>query len=410
MAEVIFGAKTRAQTSPVARVFISSLVCFGLMSSIVFPSIPLGGVDVYLVTLLSPIIFVVVLMCWVKSPIFHCSSLLPITLGLMVCLSSVFSWIYGFSSVNYRDILEAVKYTQFAPYLLVLPFISLAAMNVFHRSIVASSFLVGVIGFCQVLGFANSISYIYLGADSSHIDSVISGLRITLTGSDPNVGGVIASFFAIYFFSLYAEKRKLRFVFFATIFIFFCAMTQSRTALIALLLGLGFYYIFFFKGVFVLKWLALVFSGFFVIFLIFYLDLYYIYLGIQYALDGQNNSLNVRFENLYLAIQRFYESPIFGMGPAKSEFDTTIDSEYALIIQRYGLIGIIVFFFYVLYLFRLSLRNIKSHWGVCLFIFNFMSILVMMTNNVFSGYQLMSLVIFLNMACVINEKMEKPLN
>jgi hypothetical protein len=122
-------------------------------------------------------------------------------------------------------------------------------------------------------------------------------------------------------------------------------------------------------------------------------------------LEGKSNSLNVRFENIYLAAQRFMESPIFGIGPAKSSFDTTIDSEYALIIQRYGLIGIFIFSAYIIYLVKLSLRNLSSHWGVCLFVFVLMSILVMITNNIFSGYQLMSLIILLNIACILNERM-----
>jgi hypothetical protein len=119
---------------------------------------------------------------------------------------------------------------------------------------------------------------------------------------------------------------------------------------------------------------------------------------------GENNSLNVRLENIYMAWQSFLGSPFFGIGPAKSSGDTVIDSEYALIIQRYGLLGIFIFSAYIFYLLRLSLRNLRSHWGRALFIFVLMSTLVMITNNIFSGYQLMSLVIFLNIACILNEK------
>lgn len=395
----------KAELSKGTGMFSAILVSFGLLSAIVLPSIPLGGANVYLVTIFSPIIFVLILVFWLKTPFAHASSLFPIMLGLMVCLSALFSWIVGFSSANGRDIVEAIKYIQFLPYLFMIPFFTPKLLKVFHWAIVCCSVLVLFVGFVQVSGVSHALSYIYLGDNSSHIDSVISGYRITLTGSDPNIGGVIACFFGIYYFSLYSIYRRFWYLIIFILFFYLCFSTQSRTALIAFLFGLSFYYFFYFRGWLLLKVISLSFAVALVVFLVFYLDLSYIYIGIQSALEGKNNSLNVRFENIYLAVQRFMESPVFGVGPAKSSFDTIIDSEYALIIQRYGLVGILIFSAYIIYLVRLALRNLNSHWGVCLFVFLLMSILVMITNNIFSGYQLMSLIVILNITCILNERM-----
>lgn len=395
----------KAELSKGTRMFSAVLISFGLLSAIVFPSIPLGGISVYLVTIFSPVTFVLVLLFWLKAPFAHVSSLFPLMLGMMVCLSALVSWTVGFSSVNGRDIVEAIKYVQFLPYFLMIPFLTSEVLKVFHWAIVSCSILVLIVGFIQVSGVSHAVSYLYLGDNSSHINDVISGYRITLTGSDPNIGGVIASFFGIYYFSLYSVYRRFWYLLIFLLFFYLCFLTQSRTALIALLFGLSFYYFFYFRGILLFKAIILALAIAFVVFLVFYLDLSYIYIGIQYALEGKNNSLNVRFENIYFAVQRFMESPIFGIGPAKSSFDTTIDSEYALIIQRYGLIGIFIFSAYIIYLLRLALRNLSSHWGVCLFVFVLMSMLVMITNNIFSGYQLMSLIILLNIACILNERM-----
>ncbi|RBP20321.1 O-antigen ligase-like membrane protein [Marinobacter pelagius] len=380
------------------------IISFGLLSAITLPPVPFGGLSLYLVTLLSPAALFLAIFLWFKTPYIHSSSFFPIALGAMVCISAIASWTFKLSSINIRDIIEAVKYLQFFPFLFLIPFLKDESLEAFHKAVVLSSMVALIVGFSQVLGIANFISYLYLGNDSSHIDSVLSGHRITLTGSDPNIGGIIACFFSIYFFSLYSIHRRFGYLLVFLVFFYLCFLTQSRTALIAVLFGLGLYYVLFFRGMVIYKILSIFLASLLVVFLVFYLDLSYIYIGIQYALEGRNNSLNVRFENIYFAVQKFLEYPLLGVGPAKSSFDTTIDSEYALIIQRYGLVGIFVFAAYLVYLLRLALRNLGSPWGVSLFIFVLMSVLVMITNNIFSGYQLMSIIILLNIACVINER------
>ena len=82
--------------------------------------------------------------------------------------------------------------------------------------------------------------------------------------------------------------------------------------------------------------------------------------------------------------------------------DTVIDSEYALIIQRYGLIGVFVFLSFIIYLARCSIRVIGRYYGAALFMLVIFSLFFMLTNNMFSGYQLMSLVVILLLLCIVS--------
>ncbi|MBY6033630.1 O-antigen ligase family protein [Marinobacter daepoensis] len=383
---------------------LSAVVCFGLLSAIALPPLPIYGLDIYLVTLCAPLVALLVFATWSSAPVFQISALFPLALGIMVCVSALFSWHFQFSSVNARDIVEAIKYLQFVPYLLAVPFLSRRTDKFFHKALKFSGIVVAVVGFLQAFGMGGLVSSIYLGPDSAHLDSALSGHRITLTGSDPNVGGVIAAFFCAYYFSQYSVSRKVFSLFLFFVFMFLCFATQSRTALLALIFGLSVYYLFFFRVFVFYKVFFLAFGFFLVFFLVFFLDLSYVYLGFQDALAGRNNSVNVRFDNLSNAILRFKESPVIGVGPAKSSFSTVIDSEYALIVQRYGLLGVFLFFGYVFYLFRLSCSGVSGVWGSCLLMFTMMAFLVMLTNNIFSGYQLMSFVVFLHIACVLNQR------
>lgn len=393
---------------PEMQAILSVLVCFGLVSSLALPPVPLYGLDVYLVTIFSPLVGILVFTAWSVAPVFHFSSLFPVALGLLVCVSSIFSWYFQFSSINHRDIVESIKYFQFFPYLLAIPFLSEKTLAIFHRGLIIASICVGFIGFLQVFRLGEMLSILYLGPESAHLEPLILGRRITLTGSDPNVGGVISAFFCVYFFSVYAVERKLLYLVGFLGFMFLCFSTQSRTALLALIFGLSVYYLVFFRAFIFYKIFFLVFGVCLVLFLIIFLDLSYVYLGFQHALEGRNNSLNVRVENVLDAYHRFLESPLLGVGPAKSSFSTIIDSEYALIIQRYGLVGFLLFFGYLMYLLKLAYSEVFNAWGVCLLIFTLMALLVMLTNNIFSGYQLMSIVVILSMACILSQRARKP--
>ncbi|MDD3056486.1 MAG: hypothetical protein PHE16_11490 [Aliarcobacter sp.] len=111
------------------------------------------------------------------------------------------------------------------------------------------------------------------------------------------------------------------------------------------------------------------------------------------ALEGTNTSLNVRFENVFLAYERFLESIALGWGPAKSIHETVIDSEYALILQRYGLIGIFMFLGYLVLIMQFSYKLYKKQFNTKIniplvgFLISIVGFVVMATNSFFVGYQ-----------------------
>jgi len=134
-----------------------------------------------------------------------------------------------------------------------------------------------------------------------------------------------------------------------------------------------------------------------VIYLFQLLNLEYIVIGIETALEGKNNSFNVRIENILQAYERFTQAPLFGWGPAKMIHSTIIDSELALIMQRYGILGFISFGLFYVYLYRRAfiLRRYKNLFADLTIVMGLIFMVVMFTNNVFSGYQLMSIFILL---------------
>jgi len=379
---------------------IEILVIIGLLSSLVVPSVSMGGMSTYLTTLISPVIFLLVISGWaVSKTTIHKSLVIVLSMTAMVLITSLLSWSKSLSPVSLRDINESVKYAQYVPYMMAIPFIK---KERFSKGLQCGLYvsavvflLIGLVQVFQVSILFDSIGTIYLAENSTHLKGLLSGKRLSFTGSDPNIGGFIAAFFAIYILieSLYKKKYVYLIVFF--VFVFFVLKSQSRTVLLALALSASFFFLFFYETKINNKILLLVSLFSCVAILASYIDLDYVLIGFQLAMDGGNNSLNVRFENISLAYERFLVSPIFGWGPAKGVFSTVIDSEYALIMQRYGLMGFCIFSGLYFVLFKYAVKNLFLVPGATLFIVTLMSLVTMGTNNVFSGYQLMSIPILL---------------
>lgn len=396
------GASREVQT------VLSLIVSAGLLSAVTLPMIPVGSLGLYLTTLLSPVVFVAAFILLSLDSRTHKSVLFVMLMGAMVILSSIASWASDIAPKNNRDLVESVKYLQFVPYLLAIPFLAEDGLRVIKKSIYFASFFFLIIGLIQSIqpnGFIYGVTSWYLGDGSEHLRYLQR--RITITGSNPNTGSVIACFFCIFFFSLYSNSRKVFFLIASVAFFYLSFATQSRTSLIAIVISISIYYLLFHKTKSVIKILFITSGIASVVFLVFYIDLSYIYIGIEQALEGKNNSLNVRFEKLQTALQHFSNHPIAGIGPAKESQSTIIDSEYALIIQRYGIIGIIITASYILYLIKKSLNNISTPWGATLFTFTIFIVITMITNNVFAGYQLMSLVVIAHIGCVVDLKLER---
>lgn len=75
----------------------------------------------------------------------------------------------------------------------------------------------------------------------------------------------------------------------------------------------------------------------------------------------ESDSLRGRLDELWPdADQKFFQSPLFGHGPAKSIFWNVItDSEYLDVLQKFGLIGFFAYLAYYVYAFRFLWRGLK---------------------------------------------------
>lgn len=386
--------------------YLILFMSFGLLSSIIIPPIKLGTISVYLVTFFSLILVMMAVPLVTFKGRINKSSLFVLMLGFVVIISASYSVYIGFTELNARDYIESIKYFQFAPFLLLMTYLNLHERSV-NRLIYASALFFIFVGIVQVLTIPVLNDFFllsYLGNDSIHFESAASGHRISLTGSDPNVGAVIGYFFALYFLfsSIYEKNKKLLILFFVCIFL--CLLTQSRTALVGFLFSILTYLMFFSRINFLYKISGVFLVVTFFFMMVYALDLQYIILGFIYAVEGDNNSLNVRIQNFYDALELLSYSPWFGVGSAKSTLSTIIDSEYALIMQRYGFVGVGVFCVYIFHLLFLAKKVIYSKWGAILLAFILMSMVVMLTNNVFSGYQVMSIVVLLNIVCYLKYK------
>jgi O-antigen ligase len=82
------------------------------------------------------------------------------------------------------------------------------------------------------------------------------------------------------------------------------------------------------------------------------------------------SSENSRFLLWQSEIDIVLESPWLGWGPAKTTHERIVDSEYLLYLRRYGLVGIIVYFFLYIRVLSAAYRSLKIHpydsakWGL----------------------------------------------
>lgn len=95
------------------------------------------------------------------------------------------------------------------------------------------------------------------------------------------------------------------------------------------------------------------------------------------------NSLRNRLDSLWIdAADQFFESPVFGHGPAKNIFsDVITDSEYLQILKQFGLVGLLPYLCYFIVPLAMMWKGIKNvmragppleqewrgtYWGLCL--------------------------------------------
>ncbi|MCL6244585.1 O-antigen ligase family protein [Acinetobacter sp. ANC 7200] len=375
---------------------LANLALLGLCSSFVLPIISFMGFSLYLTTFISLILLFSLIFYKVKIDFL---SFLIFLLCFIVFFSSLYSNAFGFSVYNFSNYLEAFKYFQYLSYLLVfMSFNRTYSFGFFLRYLNFSVYIYLFVFFIQLMnpiGLGIILGNMYLGGeDSQHLVGIETGNRLPITGANPNVGAVIGSFFTLFYLAIFVDKRnKFDFIIFLLCFIsvFF---TQSRTTLVGLIFVLmvfGFYSnvrIFY-------KILFPILLSFGVFFIFKFMELNYVVEGFLNAKKGDNNSLNARFDTMNMVLDVFKESPFFGVGPSKTEYLLNFDSEYLLILMRYGILGAVVFFTFISFLIFKSFQNRKNVIGLTLFLYSVLTLFVMLTNNAYSGYQLMSITVFL---------------
>lgn len=385
---------------------IKHLTIIGLLGSTFIPRFRIG-IDLYIVTII-PFVLMVVLF-GSKTAKLNINKYLGIySILLLSMLISIFhSYIFLNVPPIYRDFMEWLKYLQFLPYFLAISYLNYDSFTVtLEKYILAISvyvIIVSILEYTDVLNLGQWIGAIYTPVDGTHFPLMFSAQnRLVGTGADPNIGAMILSFLFLNNLRIYIRNRKGLTLVISIILILCVLLTQSRTVLIGLIIS-GFIALFTLSRFNILYKLLIILGLFFIVYTILYsFNFEYITIGIETALEGKNQSVNLRIENYLVAFERFDESPFLGIGPAKAITSSVIDSEYALIIQRYGLMGSIVFVILFLMLFKDLLKLSKINREM---IYNFVFILLcaifMFTNNVLAGYQLGGLFVLIILLIVL---------
>jgi O-antigen ligase len=268
--------------------------------------------------------------------------------------------------------------------------------------------ILAFIQYFNIVGLGKIIGSLY--APVYHVDAMLSGSkRILLTGSDPNVGAAIVMLFFLYNLFLSVYKKKVTAIIRTALLIVVILMTSSRTSFLALIFILVFFLLIS-DSVKVSFKIAII-----IIFMVVIISLYnyfqYIAIGLSSLLSGKNTSLLARFMKWETALDLFRQSPIIGWGPGKGLMETVVDGEYVLLLRRYGVVGTLVILINVLCMpfWRknvISRKNMQKYNKIkiidsTLKYYVIEIIFVMITNNFFSGYQLLLPFVFL---CIVSYK------
>lgn len=369
---------------------VNYLFLFGLVSNLIFPRVSIGSFQLYLSVWLSPFFFTMWLVIILKDKNYVLISK-KINYILLILLSMFLS--YGYASIFLINIQtrlgplidELLRYIPMIPFFLLFNRLNITENEI--KKVMLVSFLI-IITVCllQVMGVEKAVS---LYANSSHVEIALSGFRVVLTGSDPNVGATIASFFMMYFLSGFFKNRSFLDLFLSFIALAMILLTQGRTTIIGTSIVVVVYTLFLFKVKIIYKIIvsAILFFG------VFYLqglfDLPYLFSGLESLESGSNNSVNIRLSNAEYALDNFFLSPLFGWGGSleKVGLVKNIDSEVFLILQRYGLFGVAVISFIVLKILKVGYVHRSKRLGVFIILSMTSLLFNMTTGSVFYGMQ-----------------------
>lgn len=324
---------------------------------------------------------------------------------LLVIFSILISIIYGYSFLDvpfnwgdFNEVFRILKPLMIFLYIYLLDQEYLKKKT--YQWLFVGSF--AVIGIAFLEYFSNSFAAFMGGLYSSELQTVgmLSVLRrVIVTGGNPNDGGAILLYFLCFNISnFFLSKRWICFV--LTLFLLLSIfMTSSRTALIAVAviccLSLMLFNSRYLKKIFLAISVSL-------IAFICWNHFQYVSSGFDLFVRNENNSWIVRQNNFVEAIEYFKQSPILGWGIAKSIHTTILDGEYFLLLKRFGVIGLFLVILFISYAprkfffaFKESLDIKTLILGNTLICYFIASLVIMVSNNFFSGYQLLIMYIFI---------------
>lgn len=380
----------------ISRIFVQYLVLIGLLSNLVLPTISFGGKSLqasYVFSIISLLLITGLINKKFNKGIFKKVNKIFFILTSIV-LTFLLSTVFLNDTVSFKYfIYEIAVYLVLLPLLFLISYAQIDSLKINNAVFFAFCVFV-VVGVLQVFGFSGAV---FLYAYERHAEVAMTGSRITVTGTDPNVGSIIGSFFALFYLAHFFIKKKVIYFILFLIAIGLIFKTQGRTTIIGMAAAISFYILFAYKVSITVKALTIIAISAIVIFLSSFFDLYYLIEGIQNLLEGKNNSFNVRLDNVAYGFRNFLESPIIGWGISKELYGEVrhMDSEIILILQRYGIIGALVVLGIMFYFFRVGFHYKNTAYGafillmICSLIFN------MLTNAVFFGSQTPSLITFL---------------
>lgn len=395
---------------------IEGLILIFLLGNLIIPSVEIG-IGINFITFGSILISFYLILKINKIKVFSATRHYILIVIFMVT-SLLIGYLFFDVFQSRGDWFEILRYAQILPFFLTIGF--LRKDEFFHllhlAMIMAGAFVICVflIQYFDLFFLRNFVNGAY--ASGSQIDNLYNyNARIVLTGSDPNVGALIAGVFSIYFGIYYLEYRKWTYLLLCGALFCSSLFSQSRTILLAYIIAALVYLAFFAKISIFRKVTFISISVGIFLYIALYSDFQYIATGIENTLQGRDESVNVRIENYYNALEAIEKSLLFGFGPSKASHNSIFDAEYALVLYRYGIIGLLLLMYW--YLFRLygAWRFIRSgrymsfnylaRFSIAIIVMIFV---VMFTNNVLAGYQSISIFGLLGVISGIFDRLLSP--
>jgi len=389
--------------------FTENFIIVLIITSMFFPTLPIG-IDIRIDDLMA--LFLIPLLLMVR-PNFKINRLI-ISYSLILFLffvSTLFGYLYLDVPHSLRDLNEFFRVLK--PFLIIIAVSYcdseklLKKMHSFFKYGAIFIILIGFLEFFDMLGYRKLISLIYSGHRFENLDRV----RTILTAGDPNIAAALIIYFVTYILqTMLMTKNKIRNSFILLFLIVVLLMTSSRTLLIVFVVILFASLFYHFQNNKFFSFMVLGLCLILVLPIIQFFD--YIIIGFSTFSEGKNTSMLLRYQQWAEAFNLFLKSPIIGWGPAKEIHTTIVDSEHLLLLRRYGVLGYLAVVNFIFGFIWILFRKRRKFSSINLFhkrialtsLFSCLMIFILMiTNNFFSGYQLMPL--FVVMITLVENKL-----